>query len=790
MSHLSVPDSSQPDPTNTPILSEHSDNPSASTEINAPAKASVRIVELGDGRVFAPIEQIPLPEWPCTITKQLQPTLTVKDDDLFLITDTMGNIAGCLDNEADASLGLFCKDTRFLSRLELQINGQAPILLSSTAQRGFAISVLCANPYVEGCFQAETVGIQRDIVLQGGLFEELTITNYSTEPVRFALSLSFAADFADLFQIRGFVRDHVGKLLRRVNKEDVNPDLDDLSIQTLVKETGELTLAYQALDEALIESRIQFYHRQPDAFQGYTAIWNLELNSHETQHLGYRLQPMINNHPVSAVSAPTTLRQALAAEAMEEQHWRDSVTRIRTDNRALNEVIERAEQDIYLMGQTFATGKILSAGVPWFSTLFGRDSLIAASQTLILDPRIARQTLLTLAEYQGKVDDEWREEAPGKILHELRFGEMARCGEVPHTPYYGTADATALWLMLYADYYAWTHDQDLLDRLWDNALAAMGWIDRSCKETGYLYYERKSKGGLRNQGWKDSGNCIVDAAGKLAEGAIALVEVQGYVYAAKTRLSQIARMKKRIDLADRWQEEAQDLKARFNQDFWLPEQGFYALALDGEGHPVDSITSNPGHCLGLDIIDLTKARSVAERLQAPDMFSGWGIRTLSSLSPAYNPMGYHIGSVWPHDNGIIASGLRAIGITEQALEIAKGILDMTIQQPYSRPPELFCGFDRTPEGSPVKYPVACSPQAWATGTIFQLLHVMVNLVPDVCSNDLRVVYPTLPESVQHLSLQNLKIGQTLLDLEFERSNGATACRVVRKRGNLRVVIEA
>jgi glycogen debranching enzyme len=237
-------------------------------------------------------------------------------------------------------------------------------------------------------------------------------------------------------------------------------------------------------------------------------------------------------------------------------------------------------------------------------------------------------------------------------------------------------------------------------------------------------------------------------------------------------------------------EDAHNLKMRFNRDFWLPERGFYAVALDGEGRPADSITSNPGHCLGLDIIESDKVCSVAERLQAPDMFSGWGIRTLSSLSSAYNPMGYHIGSVWPHDNGLIAAGLRASGLVDQALEIAKGILDMTIQQPYQRPPELFCGFERTPDNSPVRYPVACSPQAWATGTIFQLLRVMVNLVPDAPGNYLRIVQPTLPESVHHLSLQNLKIGQTLLDLEFEQSNGATACRVVRKRGNLRVVIEA
>lgn len=738
-----------------------------------------------DGRTFAEATQLPIPEWPCSPTQRLQPTLTLKDDDIFLITDTIGNIS-CLDAEADASLGLFCKDTRFLNRLELQIEGQAPVLLSSTAQQGFALSVLCANPYIENHLKAETIGMQRDIVLQGGLFEEIALTNYSTESVQFQISLSFDADFADLFQIRGRVRDRVGQLMRRVLPEPSNGH----NVQSLVEKMGELTLAYQGLDEVLMESRIQFSQQKPSHFQGYTALWDIHLNPHETRKIGYRLQPMINNQPASAVSAPMTLPQAFAAEAREEEQWQSHVTHIRTDNRAFNQIIEQAQKDIYLLGQTFGDGKILSAGIPWFATLFGRDSIIAAWQTLILDPQIARQTLITLAEYQGKEHNQWREEAPGKILHELRLGEMARCGEVPHTPYYGTVDATPLWLILYAEYYAWTQDEQLFNQLWENAVAAMEWIDRACEDTGYLYYHCQSPGGLQNQGWKDSGDCIVDREGKLVGGAIALCEVQGYIYAAKMRLSQLARLKQRHDLAQRWYKEAQALKTRFNEDFWLSDQGYCAIALDKNKQPIDSITSNPGHCLGLDILYPEKARSVAERLQAPDLFSGWGIRTLSNLSQAYNPMGYHLGSVWPHDNGIIAAGLRSLGFVEQFLELSQAIIDLCSQQPYSRPPELFCGYERTANSSPVRYPVACSPQAWATGTIFQILQLIANLEPDAANNCLRIVHPTLPESMGFLSLRNLKIGQTILDLELEKSNGATACRVVRKRGNLRVMIEA
>lgn len=756
-----------------------------------------------DGTTFVPADQSPISEWPCVLSDRPQPTLTLKDDDLFLITDTLGNIAGCFEDDSKASgSGLFCHDTRFLNRLELQIEGRSPILLSSTAEKGFMLSVLCSNPRIEDRIPAETMGIRRELVLYGGLFEELEITNYSTHPIDFTLTLSFGADFVDLFEIRGFKRNQRGQLLRHIPKAPfVAADATDkpaLDASPVPTETQELILAYQGLDGSLMESRLQFSHRQPDQFQGYTAIWSLHLESHEIERLGYRLQMFINGRTVSTVSAPTTLGQAKAAELLEEQHWAQNVTQIRSDNEIFNQVIRRAEQDIYLLRQTFGKGMALSAGVPWFSTLFGRDSIIAATQTLILDPTIARETLTILAQYQGKTYDDWREEEPGKILHELRMGEMARCQEVPHTPYYGTIDATPLWLMLYAEYFAWTHDLELLERLWPNALAAMDWIDTCCKETGYLAYNRRSSRGLANQGWKDSGDCIINRKGQLAQGPIALCEVQAYVFAAKIRLSEIARMKKRIDLADRWQEEARELKTRFNRDFWMEDQDYCALALDGDGKPVDSITSNPGHCLNLGILLPEKAYSVAERLQAPDLFNGWGIRTLSSLSPAYNPMGYHLGSVWPHDNALIAIGLRSLGLIDQALELAQGLFDMTLHQPYQRPPELFCGYERTEGSGPVQYPVACTPQAWATGSIFQLLQMMMNLVPDAPGNHLRIIDPALPTSINQLSIRNLKVGTTLVDLEFSRepailgepANPSTSCRVVRKRGNLRVVIEA
>jgi glycogen debranching enzyme len=739
-----------------------------------------------DGKTFIPAEQLPIPEWPSVASERPQPTLTVKDDDLFLVTDTMGNISGCSLNDGNPSLGLFCCDTRFLSRLELQIDGRSPVLLSSTADKGFALSVLCTNPKIDDRLKADTIGVRREIVLNGAIFEEIQVSNYSTTNITFELSLSFDADFVDLFEVRGCDREKRGKLLRLI---DPTHDEGVVALGSPHREES-LTLAYQGLDGLVMESRIQFQHRQPDYFKGYTAIWRLELAAHETQKLGYRVNLLTNNQPSSTVSAAITLGQAKASELMEEQNWVQQITGIRADKGIFNRVIERAEQDMYLLRQSCGKYKTVSAGVPWFSTLFGRDSIITATQTLMLNSQIAKETLLLLAEYQGKIDDEWREEEPGKILHELRLGEMARCQEIPHTPYYGTVDATPLWLMLYAEYYAWTHNQEILEQLWPNALAAMDWIDRNMHQTGYLSYYRRSKRGLINQGWKDSGDCIVNRKGELASGAIALCEVQAYVYAAKNRLADIARMKKRLDLAEKWQEEAKSLKARFNRDFWIEDQDFCALALDGEGQQVDSITSNPGHCLHLGILTPEKAYSVAERLRAPDMFNGWGIRTLSSLSPAYNPMGYHIGSVWPHDNAMIAMGLRSLGLIDQALELFQALFNMTSQQAYQRPPELFCGYELNGDNAPVHYPVACTPQAWATGSIFQLLQMMVNLVPDAQNNCLRIIDPALPESINRLSLHNLRVGGTVLDLEFERSGKTTACRVANKRGNLRVVIEA
>nr|WP_164929205.1 amylo-alpha-1,6-glucosidase [Gloeobacter violaceus] len=713
--------------------------------------------------------------WSCSYTDALTPLRTIKHNDLFLVCDALGNVPGSCRT---TSMGLFCADTRYLSRLEMRLNGEPPVLLSGSADAGFAAAMLLTNGS-QNALKPDTIGIRRHIVLYGALFESIELTNYAVTPAEATLSLSFGSDFADLFEVRGFHRGKRGEFLRTKGA---------LPADTLI-------LAYRGRDGSVMEGRIQFAH-PPDRLTDHTAEWTFILKAHQRVEMQYRMLLLLNGESASFTPPPATFEQARATAHSEQQGWRTGITQISSDNDLFDQALERSTRDLFLLRLTMPEGRSLAAGVPWFSTLFGRDALITASQTLLLDPTIARETLKLLAHFQGKQDNPWRDEQPGKILHEVRRGELARCREVPHTPYYGTIDATPLWLMLLAEYYAWTADIALLREMWPHALAAMGWIDRVCAGqtgplAGYLAYSRQSERGLANQGWKDSDDCIVHADGRLATGPIALCEVQGYVYAGKMRLAQLAPLFGEEEHAKTWYQQAQRLKERFNEDFWLDEQDYCALALDGSGLPVDGIASNPGHCLHTGIFTREHRREVAERLTAPDLFSGWGIRTLHSLSPAFNPIGYHTGSVWPHDNSLIALGLRSVGAVPQMLEIGSVLFEVAQSQPSFRLPELFCGFTRSEYDTLLaSYPVACSPQAWAAGSLFQILQAMVNLVPDAPGNCLRIIEPILPTWLSHLEFKNLRVGTSVLDLRFETSGSATSCRVANKRGNLRVIVEA
>ncbi|MBX6341323.1 MAG: amylo-alpha-1,6-glucosidase, partial [Thermomicrobiaceae bacterium] len=458
----------------------------------------------------------------------------------------------------------------------------------------------------------------------------------------------------------------------------------------------------------------------------------------------------------------------------------------------LNRIIDRSLRDLRMLRSTIHGHAYFAAGLPWFGTLFGRDSLITALQTLAFNPGIAAQTLRVLARYQGEKVDPWRDEEPGKILHEFRVGELANLNEVPYTPYYGSIDATPLFLILMARYLAWTADLQLFSDLRENVERALQWMARygDSDGDGYLDYKSRSEKGLVNQGWKDSGDAIVNSDGSLAEPPIALVEVQGYAYLAKQALADLFARVGDQDRANQLRHEAEDLRERFNRDFWMADKGFYALALQKGGRKADVVASNPGQALWTGIADHDKAVTTARRLVADDVYSGWGVRTLSARERRFNPLGYHLGTVWPHDNSIIAAGFRRYGLRDETMKVFNGITQAAMYFEHNRLPEVFAGYDREDYGVPVHYPVACHPQAWAAGAVPFLLTTLLGLRPEAFDKRLRIYHPLLPEYVHFLRLKNLRVGDARADLSFERApSGGIAVNVLSVSGELDVVVE-
>jgi glycogen debranching enzyme len=433
-----------------------------------------------------------------------------------------------------------------------------------------------------------------------------------------------------------------------------------------------------------------------------------------------------------------------------------------------------------------------AAGVPWYVALFGRDSIITALQTLAYDPEVARETLELLAHYQAHEVDEWRDAQPGKILHELRVGELAHLGQIPHTPYYGSIDATPLFLLLVARHAAWTGSLALFRKLRENVELALDWIDHygDLDGDGYVEYDSVTDDAMINQGWKDSGDAIVNADGSLAEPPIALVEVQGYVYRAKVELAALYERAGEADRAARLRREAQELRDRFNRDFWLEDLGCYALALQAGNRPVALLTSNAGHTLWTGIASPEHGQQTARRLMQDDMFSGWGIRTVSDAAGCYNPTAYHLGTVWPHDNGLIAAGMRRYGHDDAAHRILEGMIRAAMNFESYRLPELFSGFSRDEYGVPVPYPIASHPQAWSAGAIPHLLTTLLGLRAEAFDNRLLLVRPTLPDYVDRLHLRGLRIGQGQVDLRLERTGkDHSAVQVLNVQGDVDVLID-
>ena len=723
----------------------------------------------------------------------------LKQGNVYLLTDPFGDV------HADSrGLGLYDGDTRRLSSSILRINGERPVLLQASAGGNYHGAIQLTNPRLErnvadkvrpeDALASQKLGIARHRVIAGDSLEErVTIVNYAEHDEQVEVTLELAGDAADIFEVRGWTRAARGRQLPIAARAD------------------RVTFRYEGLDGRRTATHVAFGEPadtveavDPEVAGTVNAgwvrfTWHWPMASGEAREL--RWVAWAIERPVTGTTSDVDTDDALfppeplvaVDEVAASYHaWSRSVSEIKTDNELVNLAIARSTSDLRLLvndGPGDAE-RYLAAGVPWFTTLFGRDAIIASFQALCVRPQVAVETLEVLARLQATDEDPERDAEPGKILHELRTGEMARTGELPFRPYYGSVDATPLWLILFAATFDWTGDMTLVDRLWPNAMRALDWIDTYGDRDGdgFIEYQRRAPSGLLNQGWKDSSDGIRDRNGKLAPTPIALAEVQGYVFDAKLRLATLARLRGDEALAVRLEADAERLRGRFEEAFWSDDQAFYAMALDGDKRRADAIASNAGHCLWSGIASPDRARRVIDRLMAPDMFSGWGIRTYAAGQPGYNPIGYHSGTVWPHDVSLIAAGFKRYGRHEDANRLVGRMFEAAQHFADFRLPELFCGFDRDHSPVPVPYPVACSPQAWAAGSLFLFLETMLGLRPHADRRELELARPELPEWLQKVTVNNLRVGEGTVDLLFHRWRGGTSAEVLRKSRDLDVTI--
>jgi glycogen debranching enzyme len=697
--------------------------------------------------------------------------LVLKSDDCFFIG------ASPCDAIRSRAAGLYARDTRFLNDIVVTLNGKPLDWLTTTVHHATGATITSANQGVmldgDVHLLPHQVAIEQRIALDAALHVTYRLHNYSLCPVTLELGLLFTADFHDLFAVRGFPRASRGTLLRpHAHEEGIH-------------------LRYRALDGQIDATMISF-DRRP----------HVQLRRHEIP-AGEALVPLLpGKDDLRLEAAPEDMAGVLATFPVELEpggHWDLAIAahpspatfrwtgapaavigematdgaRIETNDPFFNRLLGQSHDDLAALMTSFPDGALPAAGIPWYVAPFGRDSLIASLQTLHLSPRTAEGTLRVLAALQGKTVDPFTEEEPGKILHEMRYGEMARLGEIPHQPYYGTVDATPLFVLLFAETIAWTADEALYSDLLPQVLAALDWIEAygDIDGDGMIDYRTESDGHIRirHQVWKDSHDSLHYADGRVPEGTITPVEVQGYTYAALRRLADVTEAYGDAEAAANLRQRAARLRERFERAFWLEERGFYAQALDDDKTPVDAISSNPGHLLFTGIVSPEQAVAIVRRLRQPDMESGWGIRSLSSASRSYNPMSYHNGSVWPHDNSIIAAGCYAIGEAGLANEIFTTLFDAGRLSADGRLNELYCGFARTaPNDAPVPYPAACSPQAWAAGCYPHLVRSALGLTADVGRRTL-TVNPQLPPFLDTVTIRNMSVFGRIGCLRVRRS---------------------
>jgi glycogen debranching enzyme len=666
-------------------------------------------------------------------------------------------------------LGLFLGDTRHLSAWKFDVKGGPPLCLSTqvstdyVSQVDFTITSLHEGDLL-GKEPVNYVHLRRDQIIDASLVDRFVLTNFLGKPVDQWIEVEWACDFADVFEIRGARRPRRGTYLR--------PEVDGARVR----------LRYDGLDRRPYSTEIRIDGVSLERGEGRTWIDRLDGAG---ARIAFRLAPgeaaeiAFVVHASQASDAelppprPFEVRARESADAYAE--WAEHCTRFSSSNEVLDRTFEQAVADLKALTVHHFGEPVISAGIPWYTCPFGRDALLTGFEALLATPEIARHALRFLARLQGRTVDPSRDEEPGKIPHEIRFGEMAAAGEVPHTPYYGSVDATPLFLVLLCEYFQWTADRATVEELLPAAEGALGWIERHADRDGdgLLEYERQAPRGLRNQGWKDSHDGVPFADGTPAEPPIALVEVQGYAADALRRMAKLYRQLGRPGEAMRLVASARALSMRLDERFWMPERETYAIALDRDKRQVDAVTSNPGHLLFSRAIPEERAGKVAASLLSPEMWTGWGIRTLGKGQKAYNPLSYHDGTVWPHDNAIAAMGMGYYGLTGRAKEVLDGLWAAAQHFPHLRMPELFCGLDRGSGNFPVHYPVACSPQAWASGAWFLLLRACLGLFPDAPRRTLRISAPQLQDGVDHVVLQGLRVGESRATLEFTRNRGAT-----------------
>lgn len=699
-----------------------------------------------------------------------RPKLLLNDGDTFAIFD----LAGDVPLAGEEPYGLFHAGTRFLDRFELRVNGEFPILLSSTTtDDGSEIITHLSNADErrngEIVLARDTVEIQRCKTLAAGaLYESLRLRSYGQEPLVLTLSVQVGADFADVFELRGLTRECRGEAAPALAGE------------------GAVCLRYTGLDGVVRTTEVRF---RPDGWRlgpDGAVLW-LELLPGQEAAAEIQVRCCLDGSAAEPAGSFDTASAALRAR---RRVWHDQFPVLYSNNEGFNDWLNRSLHDLTLLRANGRWGPYVYAGIPWFATVFGRDGILTAVQTLAFAPEIAADVLRTLAAHQGKAWNAERDEEPGKVLHEVRLGEMAACGEIPFGRYYGSVDATPLFLVLLARYAERTGDLALVRDLWPAAVAAMEWLDTADRDgDGYVEYARRSARGLVHQGWKDSHDAVSHADGSLAEPPIALAEVQAYVYAARRGMAELARRLERpVDAAD-WEARAALLREQFHRDFWLPELGTFALALDRDKRPCRVVASNAAHCLFFGIAEPARARRVAERLMRDDVNCGWGLRTLSARERRYNPMSYHNGSVWPHDTAIAAAGFARYGAAESCAALFTGLFDASLAVEDHRLPELFCGFTRQAQHRPVPYPVACKPQAWAAASVFLLLQAVLGMSVDAWESRVLFQNAHLPPWLERIDIRGLRVREARADLTITRGRRGIAVEVIDKEGDVTVVVQ-